>query len=102
MVSIVALAIAVPFGVASAIYVSEIAFPAEKQLIKPYVEFIAAIPSVVLGFFGIAVVGETIGRLLAIAFFSTGRLLSDFGTLECFHSWLAARAYGGADYFHPG
>ena len=50
MVSIVALAIAVPFGVASAIYVSEIAFPAEKQLIKPHVEFIAAIPSVVLGF----------------------------------------------------
>ncbi|PYL74188.1 MAG: phosphate ABC transporter permease subunit PstC [Verrucomicrobia bacterium] len=69
MVSIVALAIAVPFGVASAIYVSEIAFPAEKQLIKPYVEFIAAIPSVVLGFFGIAVVGETIRQLSQSRFF---------------------------------
>ena len=69
MVSIVALAIAVPFGVASAIYVSEIAFPAEKQLIKPYVEFIAAIPSVVLGFFGIAVVGETIRHLSQSRFF---------------------------------
>ncbi len=63
MVSIVALVIAVPFGVASAIYVSEVALPAEKRLIKPYVEFIAAIPSVVLGFFGIAVVGETIRHL---------------------------------------
>jgi phosphate transport system permease protein len=63
LVSIVALAIAVPFGVASAIYVSEVAFPAEKRFIKPYVEFIAAIPSVVLGFFGIAVVGETIRHL---------------------------------------
>src|SRR6266576_754609 len=69
VVSIVALAIAVPFGVASAIYVSEIAFPAEKQLIKPYVEFIAAIPSVVLGFFGIAVVGETIRQLSQSRFF---------------------------------
>jgi phosphate transport system permease protein len=63
LVSIVALALAVPFGVASAIYVSEIAQPAEKRFIKPYVEFIAAIPSVVLGFFGIAVVGETIRHL---------------------------------------
>jgi phosphate transport system permease protein len=63
MVSIVALAVAVPFGVAAAIYVSEVARPAEKQLIKPYVEFIAAIPSVVLGFFGIAVVGETVRQL---------------------------------------
>ncbi len=63
MVSIVALAVAVPFGVASAIYVSEVARPAEKRLIKPYVEFISAIPSVVLGFFGIAVVGETVRQL---------------------------------------
>ena len=69
LVSIVALAIAVPFGVASAIYVSEVAFPAEKRFIKPYVEFIAAIPSVVLGFFGIAVVGETIRHLSQSSFF---------------------------------
>ncbi len=60
MVSAVALFFAVPIGVAAAIYVSEIAAPAEKRLIKPYIEFVAAIPSVVLGFFGIAVVGEAI------------------------------------------
>lgn len=60
MVSVVALVLAVPFGVASAIYVSEIANAAEKRLIKPYIEFIAAIPSVVLGFFGIAVVGQAV------------------------------------------
>ena len=46
LVSIVALVIAVPLGVASAIYVSEIASPHEKRLIKPYIEFISAIPSV--------------------------------------------------------
>lgn len=60
MVSLVALLIAVPLGVCAAIYVSEVASPIEKSLIKPYVEFISAIPSVVLGFFGIAVLGETI------------------------------------------
>jgi phosphate transport system permease protein len=60
MVSLVALLIAVPLGVASAVYVSEIAARQEKRLIKPYIEFISAIPSVVLGFFGIAVVGQAI------------------------------------------
>ena len=60
MVALVALVIAVPLGVASAIYVSEIASRPEKKLIKPYIEFISAIPSVVLGFFGIAVVGQAI------------------------------------------
>jgi phosphate transport system permease protein len=60
MVAAVALIIAVPFGVASAIYVSEVASGAEKSFIKPYIEFISAIPSVVLGFFGIAVVGQTL------------------------------------------
>jgi len=60
MVSIVALVIAVPLGIASAIYVSEIATRFEQGLIKPYIEFISAIPSVVLGFFGIAVVGQAL------------------------------------------
>ncbi len=39
MVAIVALVIAVPLGVASAIYVSEVASPNEKKFIKPYIEF---------------------------------------------------------------
>ncbi|HEX8680509.1 MAG TPA: phosphate ABC transporter permease subunit PstC, partial [Chthoniobacterales bacterium] len=60
MVSIVALVFAVPLGVASAIYVSEVAAPRERSFIKPYIEFISAIPSVVLGFFGIAVVGQAV------------------------------------------
>ncbi|HMJ05172.1 MAG TPA: phosphate ABC transporter permease subunit PstC [Chthoniobacterales bacterium] len=60
LVSIVALIIAVPLGVSSAIYVSEIASRHERRLIKPYIEFISAIPSVVLGFFGIAVVGQAV------------------------------------------
>jgi phosphate transport system permease protein len=60
LVSIVALVIAVPLGIASAVYVSEIASRHERRFIKPCIEFISAIPSVVLGFFGIAVVGQAV------------------------------------------
>jgi phosphate transport system permease protein len=89
MVSAVALLFAVPFGVAAAIYVSEIAARSEKRLIKPYIEFISAIPSVVLGFFGIAVVGEAIRAasqshwLSWISFFPISERLNVFtaGTL---------------------
>ena len=68
MVAVVALLIAVPLGVSGAIYVSEVAAPAEKSLIKPYIEFISAIPSVVLGFFGIAVVGQAVRALSQASF----------------------------------
>jgi phosphate transport system permease protein len=68
MVSAVALIIAVPLGVCSAIYVSEVAARGEKAMIKPYIEFISAIPSVVLGFFGIAVVGQAVRALSQMPF----------------------------------
>jgi phosphate transport system permease protein len=70
MVSAIALAIAVPLGVFAAIYVSEIASPQEKGFIKPYIEFIAAIPSVVLGFFGIAVLGSALRNLSQVTWLS--------------------------------
>jgi phosphate transport system permease protein len=58
-----ALTIAIPLGVAAAIYVNQMAQPMEQRFIKPYIEFISAIPSVVLGFFGIAMLGETLRRV---------------------------------------
>ena len=70
MVSVVALFFAVPLGVCSAIYVSEIASRHEKRIIKPYIEFISAIPSVVLGFFGIAVVGQAVRAISEMPMFS--------------------------------
>ncbi|GAB5559625.1 MAG: hypothetical protein SynsKO_12720 [Synoicihabitans sp.] len=60
MVSMVALTIAVPLGVGAAIYVNQLASVREQNIIKPCIEFISAIPSVVLGFFGIAVLGQAI------------------------------------------
>lgn len=60
MISFLALLIALPLGVAAAIYINQVARPVEQGIIKPYIEFISAIPSVVLGFFGITVLGETL------------------------------------------
>jgi len=63
VVSLIAMVIAVPFAIAAAIYISEVATPGEKAVIKPYIEFISAIPSVVLGFFGVAVLGTALRSL---------------------------------------
>ena len=48
--------IAVPLGILSAIYVSEIASPLMKEILKPLIELLAGLPSVVLGFFGMVVI----------------------------------------------
>jgi phosphate transport system permease protein len=63
LVSLVALVLAVPFGVGAAIYVNQIASQREQKFIKPCIEFISAFPSVVLGFFGIAVLGQVLRTL---------------------------------------
>jgi phosphate transport system permease protein len=63
MVSIIALIIAVPLGVGSAIYINQFATLREQRIVKPAIEFISAIPSVVLGFFGIAVLGQALRAL---------------------------------------
>jgi phosphate transport system permease protein len=69
-VSFLALAIAIPLGICAALYVNQVARPWEQRLIKPYIEFISAIPSVVLGFFGIAMLGETLRLISQVAWLS--------------------------------
>lgn len=51
-----AAALSVPFGVAGAVYVAEVAPPRAKEILKTGIELIAAIPSVVIGFIGMVVV----------------------------------------------
>lgn len=55
IVTILASLIAVPLGILSAIYISELAPPLIKEIFKPVIELLAGLPSVVLGFFGMAV-----------------------------------------------
>lgn len=56
LVTFIAALVAVPLGVLTAIYISEIAPASIKEILKSVVELLAGIPSVVLGFFGMVVV----------------------------------------------
>lgn len=56
LVSFGSILIALPFGLACAIYMSEIAKKSARRMMKPLVELLAGIPSVVYGFFGLIVV----------------------------------------------
>ena len=53
MVTLVATAIAVPIGVSCAAYLSEIAPTRVRETVKPIIELLAGIPSVVMGFIGL-------------------------------------------------
>ena len=54
-VTIVAMLVAVPLGVGAALYVSQYAGRRTREIVKPVVELLAGIPSVVLGFFALMV-----------------------------------------------
>ncbi|MFW5854110.1 MAG: phosphate ABC transporter permease subunit PstC [Thermodesulfobacteriota bacterium] len=49
-------AIAIPLGVMTAIYLAELASRRVAEIVKPLVELLAALPSVVIGFFGMVIV----------------------------------------------
>ncbi len=60
LVTIGAMVFAVPLSIASAIYLSELASYRVKAAVKPVIELLAGIPSVVFGFFGLLVLVEWI------------------------------------------
>jgi phosphate transport system permease protein len=62
-ITLLAMAIAVPFGVGTAIYVSEFCGPRAKETLKIVIELLAAIPSVVWGFIGLTVMNSLIIKL---------------------------------------
>lgn len=55
-VSLFAILIALPFGLAVAVYMSEVADHRIRNLMKPVIELLSGIPSVVYGFFGLIVI----------------------------------------------
>ena len=70
LISVIALLVAIPFSLGAAIYVNRLAGPAEQTFIKPVIELIGAIPSVVLGFFGIIVLGEALREVSQVPWLS--------------------------------
>lgn len=63
MVTLGALLIAVPIGIACAAYIADVANHRVREIIKPVIEILAGIPSVVVGFLGIVVTGPFIARV---------------------------------------
>jgi len=68
MITFIAMAVAVPIGLFSAIYMSEYAAPRVRAIVKPMLEILAGVPTVVYGFFAaltvapfIRDVGESVG-----------------------------------------
>jgi phosphate transport system permease protein len=60
LVSAIAMLVAAPIGLFSAIFLAEYASPRTRSLVKPILEILAGIPSIVLGFFAIAVISPEI------------------------------------------
>ncbi|RLG73149.1 MAG: phosphate ABC transporter permease subunit PstC [Methanobacteriota archaeon] len=71
-VSVGGLLVATPLGVASAVYLAEIASPATRNFLKPIIEMIAGLPSVVLGLFGLLVLAPLLSDLLNIPYALNG------------------------------
>ncbi|HYV92550.1 MAG TPA: phosphate ABC transporter permease subunit PstC [Chitinophagales bacterium] len=63
LVSFGAIAIALPVGLATAIYMAEVAGEGTRRFLKPMIELLAGIPSVVYGFFGLIIIVPNIQQL---------------------------------------
>ena len=55
-VTFISALISIPLGVMTSIYLSEISTPRLREIVKPVVELLASLPSVVIGFFGMVIV----------------------------------------------
>jgi phosphate transport system permease protein len=66
-VTAVASAISIPLGVMTALYLAEVSSARIREWVKPIVELLAALPSVVIGFFGMVVVAPFLQDVFGVA-----------------------------------
>lgn len=71
-VSFGAILFALPIGLAASIYMSEIAGDRVRRIMKPLIELLAGIPSVVYGFFGLVVIVPLIQKTFGVPVGETG------------------------------
>jgi len=64
LVTVTAIGIALPLGVMTAVFVREVAPGWMREVLKPMIEVLAGIPSVVLGFFGMTVIAPLVREVL--------------------------------------
>ncbi len=68
IIALIAIVVATPLGLGAAVYLAEYATPKTRRRLKPVIEILAGIPSVVLGFWALAFIGpEVVQRLFASA-----------------------------------
>ncbi len=72
LVSLVAILIALPIGLAAAIYLAEVADSRIRTFLKPVIELLAGIPSVVYGFFGLVIIVPFIQKIFNLPVGETG------------------------------
>jgi len=65
-VSFGAILIALPLGLATAIYMAEVADKRLRNILKPVIELLAGIPSVVYGFFGLIIIVPLVQKLFKL------------------------------------
>ncbi|MFO8112229.1 MAG: phosphate ABC transporter permease subunit PstC [Desulfosalsimonadaceae bacterium] len=58
--------IAIPLGIGSAVYLAEIAHPRVRAVVKPAIELIEGLPTVVIGFFGMVVVAPYLQKMFGL------------------------------------
>ena len=66
IITLGAILIAVPFGIGTAVYLSEIAPRWIRELLKPFIEILGGLPSVVLGFLGMLILSPFLRKLLEL------------------------------------
>jgi phosphate transport system permease protein len=66
LVTLGAMLICVPLGIGSALYISELATHRQKAILKPLIELLASIPSIVYGFFGMVILAPFLQKILNI------------------------------------
>jgi len=66
--ALIAMLFAVPLGVGAAIYSAEFASRRMREIVKPVIELLAGIPSVVLGFFSLLVLATVVQNTLGLTY----------------------------------
>ena len=90
-VSLFAILIALPFGLSVSIYMSEVANPKVRGWLKPIIELLSGIPSVVYGFFGLIVIVPLIQKVFDLPVGESGLagsiVVAHHGTAYYYYYW---------------
>lgn len=68
LVTSISMAVAVPLALMVSIYIAEVAHPLEKEILKPFIELLAGVPSVVYGLFAMVILATWIQQFTGTSY----------------------------------